>query len=362
MSVYRPKGSPWYHYDFVWKGRRYYGSTGMATKREASAFEAKQRHAAIMQQQTRPPITLDEACGLYAEHAEHLTSWPTVRYMLADLIAGLGGKALLSELTQRDLQQHVARRRATRSNATINRELDNARAVWRHAEKARFDIGEMPDWRALRLRVAETPPRELSGDEETALFADLRADMVDVVDFALKSGWRRAEVIGLRWADVDLSAMQAQTRIKGGDTVRRPLTTGLAAIVRRQPKCGPFVFTYVAERTRPGFIDKRGRKQPARIKGERYPMSATALRGAWAAAKTAAGIEAFRFHDLRHTRGTRIVRATGSLAAAKAALKHRSLKTTLRYAHVLDDDIRNALEASESRTIPEMPNEKSQKA
>ena len=39
----------------------------------------------------------------------------------------------------------------------------------------------------------------------------------------------------------------------------------------------------------------------------------------------------------------------GSIAAAKAALKHSSINTTLRYAHVLDEDVRNALEASESR-------------
>jgi integrase len=70
------------------------------------------------------------------------------------------------------------------------------------------------------------------------------------------------------------------------------------------------------------------------------------------AAKKEAEVENFRFHDFRHTRGTRIVRATGSLAAAKAALAHRSINTTLRYAHVLDDDVRHALDASESRTIP----------
>jgi integrase len=82
-------------------------------------------------------------------------------------------------------------------------------------------------------------------------------------------------------------------------------------------------------------------------------MTAQVLRGPWAAAKAAAGVENFRFHDLRHTRGTRILRATGNLAAAKEALKHRSIKTTLRYAHATDDDVRNALEASDSRPIPD---------
>lgn len=74
------------------------------------------------------------------------------------------------------------------------------------------------------------------------------------------------------------------------------------------------------------------RSQLARKKGDRYPITKTVLRGPWAAAKLDAGGENFRFHDLRHTRGTQIVRETGNLAAAKEALKHS--KTTLRYAHV----------------------------
>ena len=91
-------------------------------------------------------------------------------------------------------------------------------------------------------------------------------------------------------------------------------------------------------------------------------MTKTVLRRPWAAALKAAEVDNFRFHDLRHTRGTRILRATGNLAAAKEALKHRSIKTTLRYAHATDNDVRNALDASESRTIPEVPNKDAKKA
>ncbi len=90
-------------------------------------------------------------------------------------------------------------------------------------------------------------------------------------------------------------------------------------------------------------------------------MTAQVLRKPWAAAKKAAEIDGFRFHDLRHTRGTRILRATGNLKAAQRALAHRSIKTTLRYAHATDDDVRNALDASESRPIPDLTKAKSQK-
>ena len=368
MSVYKPKGKPHYHFDFVFKGQRHHGSTGCDTKRQAEQFERRERQKAALPDLQRPEITLDEAAGLYQDHAELLPSWPTMRYMITALVAGLGGKRLLSAISQRDLQIYFAQRRAERASASVNREIENARALWRHADRTRYAVGEMPDWRALRLKVPKVPPRELQAKEETGLFDALRDDVADAVDFLLKSGWRRGEVLGLRWSDLNLPAKQAHTRIKGGDVVTRPLTTTLVEIIARQPVMGPFVFTYVCQKTRCAMVDKKtGRTSAARIEGERYPLTATALRKPFAQAREAAGVDNFRIHDLRHTRGTRIVRATGSLAAAKEALKHKRIETTLRYAHVLDEDVRNALDASEagpakSRHSPDQPNNVKKKA
>lgn len=339
MSLYKRPNSPNWHYDFVLDGRRFVGSTKLTSKRDAEAFVARIRRAALLPDVGRPPITLDLAAGLYSDHAETQPSWPTTRYILESLIS-MGKALLLSEISQDTLRQHFAKRRNGRKNSTVNREIEVARAVWRMAAKNRYDVGEMPDWKALRLKVPKAPPRELADDEEAALFKNLRADLRDAVDFALKSGWRRGEVLGLRWADVDLNRREAVTRIKGGDTVVRPLNTALCVLIANQPRVGPFVWTYVCQKS-------RGKRR----KGERYPLTATAMRGAWAAAKKAGEIDAFRFHDLRHTRATRIIRQTGSLAAASRALAHRSINTTARYAHVFDDDLRAALDASESRTI-----------
>jgi integrase len=348
VSVYKPARSPYFHYDFVWKGRRFHGSTGCKVKRQAEAHEERERAKARDGGNKRPPITVDEAAGLYKEKAPDEPD-----YIFTAAIDGLGQHTLLSEVTQRDLQLHVARRRSGRANSSVNRETETLRAMWRHADQSRFDVGEMPNWGALMLKVVRKDPRELATAEEDALFGELRRDIFDFCLFALKSGWRLSEVIGLRWSDLDLGNAIAVTRIKGGDIVQRPLSHEMLLTIANQPKVGPFVFTYVAVRTRAGLVDKKGRKQPARKQGERYPMTKTVLRKPWSAAKKAAGVENFRFHDLRHTRGTRILRATGNLAAAKRALAHRSIKTTLRYAHVLDDDVRNALEVSDSRTIPE---------
>jgi integrase len=343
VTVYKPKGKPNYHFDFVLAGRRYHGSTGCASKTAAKQVEQREREKAALPARTKPPITVDEAAGIYQDKVETLPSWPTIRPILAALVKGLGKSRLLSEITPRDLQVHFSRRRKGRANSSVNREIENARAMWRHADTSKYDVGDMPDWKSMMLKVPRVSPRELDATaEEEKLFQHLRADLHDAVRFLLLSGWRRNEVLGLRWSDVKFPTKTAITKIKGGDVVTRPLTTALVEILARQPQAGPFVFTYVCQQSR----DKRR-------KGARYPLTPTALRKPWAAALSAAGIDDLRLHDLRHTRGTRIVRATGSLAAAKEALKHRSLSTTLRYAHVLDEDVRNALEASESRHSPD---------
>lgn len=343
MSVYKPSRSPHFHFDFVFKGQRYHGSTNCSSRREAEAYERRERHKAANPDRSRPPITLDEACGLYQDKVESKPSWPTTKYMLRDLIAGLGGNRLLSEISQRELQVHFAKRRNGRADSSINREIDNARSVWSWAAKSRFNVGEVPDWSPLYLSVPETPPRELGETEEQeALFEAIPADAYDVVMFALISGWRKAEVIGLKWSDVNLGRATASTRIKGGNVVSRPLDPSMVALIANQPRVGPFVFTYVCRKSR-----------AKRRAGHRYPMTVTALRTRWEEARDAAKLAGFRFHDLRHTAATRILRATHDLAAVAKVLQHKNLKTTQRYAHVIDQDVRDAISAGQSRIIPE---------
>ena len=350
MSVYKPKGSPYFHFDFQFRGQRYYGSTSCMGKRAAEQFEARERQRAALPATTRPPITLDEAAGLYEEHAEQLPSWKTIKYMVDALVKGLGSRRLLSEISQRELQVYFAKRRAGRANSSVNREIENARAVWHRAAKARFDVGEMPDWKALLLKVAKVAPRVADASEEDRLFAAIAGDAFDAVKFALVSGWRKAEVIGLRWSDLDLMRSVARTKIKGGDTVERPLDATLVALIANQPKVGPFVFTYVCRKSR-----------AKRRKDQRYPLTITALRTRWAEAKEAAEIEGLRFHDLRHTAATRMLAATGNLVTVSQALRHTSLKTTQRYAHAGADDVRAAISAAQSRNSPELTSPKKRK-
>lgn len=52
----------------------------------------------------------------------------------------------------------------------------------------------------------------------------------------------------------------------------------------------------------------------------------------------------FRFHDFRHDLATKVLRRTGNLKLVQRVLNHADLKTTTRYAHVLDSEVAAALE------------------
>jgi integrase len=351
MSTYKPEKSSIFLYDFQMRGRRFYGSTGQKTKRAADRVEAQKRLEASLDVKRKPPITLDEAAGLYEDKLTKNEKWDksTEGWIMA-LVTAIGPNRFMSDIQHEDLARHFRARAAKVSGSTVNREVDVARALWRFTQRGKFDIAEMPDWGAMRYAVKEDDPRELTFDEEERLIAAIRPDLYPFVQFALQSGWRVSEVRTLLWTDIDYPAKVAWRPVKGGRRITRPLTTKMIALIASQPKAGPFVFTYVCEKSR-----------QARKKGERYPISKDGWRKVWGAALDAAGISGFRFHDLRHTRGTRILRQTGNLAAAQKALAHKNIKTTLRYAHAFDDDVRRALDASESRTIPEITIDESKK-
>jgi integrase len=344
MSTYKPKGSSIFLYDFQINGRRFHGSTKQKSKRAADKVEELIRLEAMTGGPKRKKIiTLDEAAGLYEIKLTKDGKWSkSTEGWIMNLVTTIGATRFIHDIEQSDLADFYRARGAIVSGSSVNREVDVARAIWRYTQKSKYEIGEMPDWGSMRYAVKEHDPRELTYGEEDRLIEHLREDYRPFVQFALMSGWRCAEVRLLRWKDLDYPAKQAWSTIKGGNRVRRPLTSAMIAHIASQPVCGPFVFTYECQKTRLG-----------RKKGERYPISKDGWRKVWGAALEAGEVDAARFHDLRHTKGTRMLRATGNLKAVQAGLKHKNIKTTLRYAHVLDEDVRIALEASESRNIPD---------
>lgn len=357
MSTYKPKKSPYWHYDFQFQGVRFHGSTGCTSRGAARRVEARKREQAAAggidnpRRPITPPITLGAAGERYfQEVARDQASADLTDAQLDRLTRGLGADTLLSELGDK-IETYIARRRGCRArhkktrvaNATVNREIELLRRVVRRAGTAwKRDVGAPIDWAGLRLAEPEARARELTLDEEVALFAALRDDFHALIRFALLTGLRLGNIIGLTWRQVDWHTLEVRVRLKGRDGQRRllvvPLTPVLAGLLGAQRgHHAVFVFTYRCRRN-------RGRRR----KGRRYPFSAGGWRKDWKAALDAAGIEDFRFHDIRHTDASRTLRATGNLELVRKKLGHASIVSTARYAHVVTDDIRAAMEAMEA--------------
>ena len=75
--------------------------------------------------------------------------------------------------------------------------------------------------------------------------------------------------------------------------------------------------------------------------GSEWGSIRTAFEGALREAK----VEDFRFHDLRHTFASHFMMSTGDLPALQKILGHATLAMTMRYAHLAEGHVRQAMNA-----------------
>lgn len=354
MSVYRNAKSPFYWFDFQCKGRRFFGSTKRTSKREAEAVERQERERAKREMSASGvamPLTMDYACGRYwNEVGQHHVSKNDTWRNLERLIDYFGKDKLLSDIGDAEVTAMVERRRGQRSknggklvaNATVNRSATEVlRKVFTRARKkwgARF--AHEPDWKDHILPEPQERVRELHDHERELIDAAMRDDLVPFFAFASASGLRLNECL-LKWSEVNWGAGQIVKTGKGGKRISVPITPTIKAILRPLMGDDPvYVFTYVANRTDP---------RKGLVKGKLYPLTYEGVKTAWRRLRDHSGVEGFRFHDFRHDFATKLLRECGNLKLVQRALNHSQIKTTAKYAHVLDDEVVEAMERVQKR-------------
>ncbi|MDP0929039.1 site-specific integrase [Paracoccus onubensis] len=347
---YRSKNSRFWHYDFQIRGRRFHGSCGTDDYEEAKAVEAAERVKARGSSDITKKFTISQAIGTYwADVCQHQSSARTALSQGAMILSVIDPELRIENMTNAEIMKFVAKRRAVVSNATVNRQLQFLGRALRHMHRVHGAI--VPDLDLKRAETAEPEERvrELSPDEQKRLFKHLRTDLHPLVQFALMTGARLSTICELRWRDIDHDNRRMTFRLKFAKTMRFPLSREIAALLSTLPKSKlpedrRFVFTYEDQRSK----DRHRRKITA---------SGGGLMEDFRDALELAEIEDFRFHDLRHTFATRMLRETGNLKLVSRLIGHSKVETTARYAHVLDDDMANALEGfssfrnGKSRTI-----------
>ena len=163
---------------------------------------------------------------------------------------------------------------------------------------------------------------------ETERCRDPKADiyeqptMIAAIRLLLFSGMRRGEVLGLKWADVNLGA--GVIDLPDSKTGRKLVTLNAPALqlLSALPRTSEYVF-------------------PGRHAGK--PL--VGLPHAWLRIRTRAGLDGVRLHDLRHSYASTAAGLGASLPVIGALLGHTVAQTTQRYAGIANDPRREAAEA-----------------
>ncbi|MQW72214.1 tyrosine-type recombinase/integrase [Sinorhizobium medicae] len=368
MSVYKPKNSPYYHFDFQVAGVRYHGSTETANRREAEAREKIERDKAkaaakASKNASGGPLTIAVATGRYwsevgERHANSETTWTDINR----LVDYFGPTKLLSDISDDDVAKLVQWRRSQNawgreqtkdekpmrlvSAATVNRSTTLVlKKIFTRAKRTwKYEFPIEPSWRDHWLQEPKERVRELKATEGAAIELATRSDYQPIFDFVRATGLRLEECI-LRWSEVDWQTGWITKTGKGGRMVKTAITSTVRDILLPLRGHHPeFVFTYQAARTRTGKASYKGDGE-GRKKGDRYPITYSGLKTQWKRIRAKAEVEDFRFHDFRHDLATKLLRKTGNLKTVQKALSHADIKTTTRYAHVLDEEVAEALES-----------------
>jgi integrase len=357
MSVYKRADSPYYHYDFQWRHSRFHGATGETDRRKAEAFERAEKERVKRQgalgTQHAASMSFDIAADRYWLEVGQHSKETDLEENIARLVSWIGANTSLAEIHDDMLARLVARRRgeSRRGNselglvsaATVNRTVTQLlrRILTRARKKWRILLPDEPDWAGHILKEPAERTRELRFDEEAAIETVERADYRPARLFAQATGLRRREVVSLTWPQVDWTAGVIRVVQKGDKPHVVPITSEITDILwPLRSHHETHVFTFVARRTR--TCAKSGNRYE---RGRRYPISYQGWWTTFARTRKKAGVQDLRIHDLRHTSATRTLRASKNLRAVKEMLGHADIKTTMRYAHALVDDIAEAMTA-----------------
>lgn len=281
MSLYKRKDSPFWWVKLTVCGRRVSESTGTADKRQAQEFHDK-RKAELWEQQrlgVKPRRTWEEAVLRYLNEEVDKKTIKDDMVLLRWLQPHLEGMALGD--ISRDVVDRLiqASQKTGVSNATTNRRIQVLRAILRRAHLEWEWIDKVPRFRLLKEPQGRV--RFLTREEATRLLVELPEHLRSMARFALATGLRQSNITGLRWSNVDLERGMAwvdATEAKAKRAIPVPLNAEAMQVVREQ--CG---------------------KHPERVFTFRGKPQTQVSTKAWWNALKRAGIENFRWHDLRHT-------------------------------------------------------------
>lgn len=318
----RPDSAYWWFSFTTPDGKHLRRSTGTEDETLAQEIAAKQHHESLRVQRLgeKPRHTWEEAVVYWFAQKHHRVYCERMQTVLRVLDPVLAGK-YLDEITSETIADITIRRRSGALSttdkppkgaavATVNRTLAFIRGVLRMA----VAIGWLDRVPLIRLAPELPRVRWITPEEAERLIQELPQHLSWMVRFTLATGLRESNILTLKWANIDLDRRLAwidAINAKGRRAIGIPLNdTALAVLAQCRGRHADYVFVL---RGRP--IHKAGCT-------------------AWRSALKRAGIESFRWHDLRHTWASWHVQNGTPLHILKELGGWRSYGMVLRYAHL----------------------------
>jgi integrase len=187
--------------------------------------------------------------------------------------------------------------------------------------------------------------RTLTPDEVEVLFENAQDSYYyPIIYTAVSTGLRQAELLGLRWRDIDLdmlsiSVSQVLYKRRGICVFKEPKTTHSRRRVAMTPKLALFLRESQAERK--SLCQQLGKQLTldelvfASIEGK--PVDPSVLSHAFARMVRQSDLEGVRFHDLRHTFASLMLLRGAKPKVISEALGHSSVAFTMDvYSHIIE--------------------------
>ncbi len=225
-----------------------------------------------------------------------------------------------------------------KAKATINRELACLRRAYRLASQSRPPLISANRVPTINL-YQENNVRQgvVSPEDYLALLAQLPDPINDAVTLGYLSGWRRAEVLGMTWSEVDrtrgLMTPPAE-RSENREPRELPLSPALAALIEKRWQA-----RLVSGPSGPRVCDRVFHREGEPVRD---------FRSAWRKAVEAIGRPGLLFHDLRRSAVTNMIRAGVPEQTAMRISGHRTSSVFRRYRIVEAKDLLSALTQTES--------------
>ena len=177
-------------------------------------------------------------------------------------------------------------------------------------------------------RLAVPGAIDVFSPEEVHALVRAAASEQDAAIFltAAFTGLRQGELVALRWRDVDFAG--SYIRVTASYT-NGQLSTPKSGKVRSVPMAPEVAEALALLGQRERFVGPDDLVFVGLVGGH---LDASALLRRYRAALRAAGLRPLRFHDLRHTFGTRVI-GEADIRRVQEWMGHADVQTTMRYLH-----------------------------